>query len=86
MIARSATALSRLAEAVPTLRQAINKVNVGPLSKREGAIPVNKGQSITPEDIPAFNLLAELGFAIEFRLLPDTAAVSWDTAVKKLAG
>ncbi|AHF78129.1 PTS system, mannose-specific IIB component [Sodalis praecaptivus] len=86
VIARNAIALSRLAEAVPALRQAIRKVNVGPMSKREDAIPVNKGQSITPEEIPAFEHLAQIGFSIEFRLLPDTAAVSWEAAAKKLAG
>lgn len=86
VVARNAQALSHLATAVPQLRQAIGKINVGPLSKREDAIPVNKGQSVTPEEIPAFNHLAGLGFSIEFRLLPDTAAVSWETAAKKLAG
>jgi PTS system mannose-specific IIB component len=86
VIARNAIALSRLAAAVPQLRNAITKINVGPLSKREDATPVNKGQSVTPEEIPAFTHLAGLGFSIEFRLLPDTAAVSWEAASKKLAG
>ncbi|NDO79451.1 hypothetical protein CJP72_01300 [Citrobacter sp. NCU1] len=86
VIARNAKGLSRLVTAVPELRQAISKVNVGPLSKRQDAIPVNKGQSITSEEIPAFNHLAGLGFNIEFRLLPDTVAVSWESAVKKLDG
>lgn len=84
VIARNATGLSRLVTEVPELRQSIGKINVGPLSKREDAIPVNKGQSITPEEIPFFKHLAGLGFNIEFRLLPDTVAISWENAAKKI--
>ncbi|OON37992.1 hypothetical protein BTJ39_19455 [Izhakiella australiensis] len=86
VVVRSASALNRLAGQIPQLLKARSKVNVGPLSKRADAIAVNKGQSIVPEEIPAFRQLAGLGFSIEFRLLPDTVAVSWESVAKKLAG
>ncbi|EEP89074.1 PTS sugar transporter subunit IIB [Yersinia kristensenii] len=86
LIVRSASALVKLAEKVPQLIAVHKRVNVGPLSKRNDAIQVNKGQGIVPEEIPAFRQLKELGFSVEFRLLPDTTAVSWDSVAAKLPG
>jgi PTS system mannose-specific IIB component len=79
LIVRSPSALVQLAD------KAINKVNVGPLSKRADAIQINKGQGIIPEELPAFAQLKDMGFTIEFRLLPDTVAINWDTVSEKLA-
>ncbi|XBS71521.1 PTS sugar transporter subunit IIB [Acerihabitans sp. KWT182] len=84
LVVRSASALVTLAENNGALLESVRRVNVGPLSKREDAVAVNKGQAIVPEEIPAFHRLKALGFAIEFRLLPDTPAVSWDSVAEKL--
>ena len=85
LIVRSPSALVQLADKVAALVKAINKVNVGPLSKRADAIQINKGQGIIPEELPAFAQLKDMGFTIEFRLLPDTVAINWDTVSEKLA-
>lgn len=84
LIVRSPSALVKLAARVAALVMANNKVNVGPLSKRADAIQINKGQGIIPEEIPAFAQLKNMGFLIEFRLLPDTVAISWDAVSEKL--
>ncbi|WP_413738200.1 PTS system mannose/fructose/N-acetylgalactosamine-transporter subunit IIB [Sodalis sp. RH21] len=85
LIVRSASALVNLTARNDQLVKIHPRINVGPLSKRQDAIAINKGQGIIPEEIPAFERLNALGFTIEFRLLPDTPAVSWDSVAAKLA-
>lgn len=56
----------------------IKKVVIGPCNDRPNAVKLGNNQSITQEEADAFQAIAQAGYEVEFRLLPDVAIGSWD--------
>lgn len=54
------------------------KVNVGPQSAKEGTININKNADILPAEALDFEAISQLGYDIEFRLVPDSKGVNWN--------
>lgn len=59
-------------------------VNIGPQSARPGTVNINNNADITSEEIKAYEKLAQHGYAIEFRLVPDGKSVLWSDARTKV--
>lgn len=62
-----------------------DSINVGPMSSRADTITIGKNCSLTSDEITAFSELVKRGKNIEFQLIPDYTAVSWDTMKAKIA-
>ncbi|EAS43166.1 PTS mannose/fructose/sorbose transporter subunit IIB [Photobacterium profundum] len=84
VIAKSPVTLQRISEAGIDLSNLNGKINVGPMSAREGTTTIGNNQSVNPDEVSAFEYLSQLGHQIDFRLVPDASAYNWDTAQKKL--
>lgn len=56
----------------------INKVIIGPCNDRPNAVKLGNNQSITQEEADALEAIAQAGYEVEFRLLPDVSIGSWD--------
>ncbi len=61
-----------------------NTVNVGPQSARPGTVNVNSNADITQEEIEAYEKMAEHGYEIDFRLVPDGKSVLWSDVRSKI--
>lgn len=84
IISKSPVTLFQLIEAGISLKNDRNCINVGPMSARQGTTIVGPNQSVTPQEITAFRFLANAGYKIDFRLVPDAKSFDWATAEKKL--
>lgn len=60
-----------------------NKINVGPMNTREGAITVGRTLSLDKNDYDAFNYLADQNIEIYFQLIPEEEKKSWSEIKKK---
>lgn len=59
-------------------------VNVGPQSARLGTVNVSNNADITPDEIEAYDQLAQHGYEIDFRLVPDSKSVLWSNVRDKI--
>lgn len=59
------------------------ELNIGPMNTREGAKVLGRTVAIDENDYKAFNILENHGIKINFQLLPDDDAKSWETMKKK---
>ncbi|MFO6297629.1 PTS system mannose/fructose/N-acetylgalactosamine-transporter subunit IIB [Rahnella selenatireducens] len=84
VIGKSPVTLRRLIEAGIDLSNLNQKINVGPMSSRSHTVVIGPNQSVNAEEIDAFNFLSNLGYRIEFRLVPDGSFYQWQDAQKKL--
>lgn len=84
VIGKSPVTLRRLIEAGIDLTNLNQKINVGPMSSRSHTVVIGPNQSVNAEEIDAFNFLSNLGYRIEFRLVPDGSFYQWQDAQKKL--
>lgn len=56
----------------------IKKVVIGPCNDRPDAVKLGNNQSITQEEAEALEAMAQAGYDVEFRLLPDVSIGNWD--------
>ena len=49
----------------------IKKVIIGPCNDRPGSVKLGNNQSITQEEADALQAIAQAGYEVEFRLIPD---------------
>ena len=56
----------------------VKKVIIGPCNDRPGAVKLGNNQSITQEEADALEAIAEAGYEVEFRLIPDEGIGNWD--------
>ena len=56
----------------------INKVIIGPCNDRPNSVKLGNNQSITQEEADALQALAQAGYQVEFRLIPDESIGNWD--------
>lgn len=56
----------------------VKTVIVGPCNDRSGAVKLGNNQSITPEEADALEAIAQAGYHVELRLLPDVSIGDWD--------
>lgn len=84
VIGKSPVTLQRLCAAGISLENHNGKINVGPMSAREQTTTIGPNQSVTAQEIAAFDYLASLGHEIDFRLVPDASHYSWADVQKKL--
>ncbi|GAL16828.1 PTS systemmannose-specific IIB / IIA component [Vibrio maritimus] len=84
VIAKSPVTLRKISEAGISLDNSNKKINVGPMSAREGTTTIGGNQSVNEEEISAFNYLADAGNHIEFRRVPDGPLFTWQEALGKL--
>lgn len=54
-----------------------NKINVGPMSAKTGAITVAPNACVLKEEAAAFDFLEGKGYKIEFQLVPDSKITNW---------
>lgn len=83
VIGKSPVTLRRLCEAGISLENDNGRINVGPMSARALTTTIGPNQSVTAEEVAAFDFLAALGHAIDFRLVPDASHYSWADVQKK---
>lgn len=85
IIAKTPETLVRLLDAGVSLNNLNNnKINVGPMSLREGTTTIGPNACVTPAEIKAFNKLYEYGYEIEFQLVPDSSEYTWKSVKDKL--
>lgn len=84
VIAKSPVTLQKICEAGISLDNLNNKINVGPMSAREGTTTIGSNQCVNAAEIAAFNFLTQSGHHIDFRLVPDASAYTWQDAQQKL--
>lgn len=84
VIAKSPVTLQKLALSGINLANRNKKINVGPMSAREGTTTIGGNQCVNQEEINAFNYLSEIGHDIDFRLVPDASSYTWLDAQNKL--
>ncbi|NOI65359.1 PTS sugar transporter subunit IIB [Vibrio sp. 99-8-1] len=84
VIAKSPVTLKKLLEGGIDLTNLNGKINVGPMSAREGTTTIGSNQCVNQEEIEAFRFLTNIGHEIDFRLVPDSAAYTWQDAESKL--
>lgn len=56
----------------------IKKVIIGPCNDRPGSVKLGNNQSITQEEASALQEIAQAGYKVEFRLIPDESIGDWD--------
>lgn len=56
----------------------IKKVIIGPCNDRPGSVKLGNNQSITQEEADALQSIAQAGYEVEFRLIPDESIGDWD--------
>ena len=56
----------------------IKKVIIGPCNDRPGSVKLGNNQSITQEEADALEAIAQAGYDVEFRLIPDESIGNWD--------
>ena len=56
----------------------VNKVVIGPCNDRPDAIKLGNNQSITQKEAEAIEEISNLGYEVEFRLLPDVSIGGWN--------
>ncbi|TYR80022.1 PTS sugar transporter subunit IIB [Priestia megaterium] len=59
-------------------------VNIGPQSARPGTVNINNNADITAEEIDAYEKMAQQGYNIDFRLVPDGKSVLWNDVRNKV--
>ena len=79
---KSPVTLVRLLEANIKLNA---KINVGPLSAREGSQTIGPNACVVQAEIAAFDKLDELGYEIEFQLVPDSNIYTWKSVRPKIS-
>lgn len=84
VIGKSPVTLQQLVAAGIDLHNRYRRINAGPMSARACTVTIGPNQSVTAEERAAFDFLADKGYAIEFRLVPDAGSFSWQDAQKKL--
>lgn len=84
VICKTPETLAHLIKAGISIRNDNKCINVGPMSAREGTIIIGPNQSVTQQEISAFNDLANQGYKMDFRLVPDGKSYDWPAAQKKL--
>ncbi len=56
----------------------IKKEIIGPCNDRPGSVKLGNNQSITQEEADALEAIAQAGYDVEFRLIPDESIGNWD--------
>lgn len=56
----------------------IKKVIIGHCNDRPGSVKLGNNQSITQEEADALEAIAQAGYDVEFRLIPDESIGNWD--------
>ena len=56
----------------------IKKVIIGPCNDRPGSVKLGNNQSSTQEEADALEAIAQAGYDVEFRLIPDESIGNWD--------
>lgn len=56
----------------------IHKVIIGPCNDRPDSVKLGNNQSITQAEADALQAIANAGYEVEFRLIPDESIGSWD--------
>lgn len=56
----------------------VKTVIVGPCNDRPGTTKLGNNQSITQEEADALEKIAQKGYAVDFRLIPDKGIGNWD--------
>lgn len=84
VIGKSPVTLQRIEQAGISLKNSNGKINVGPMSARANSTTIGPNQSVTAEEIAAFEWLTAQGYHVEFRLVPDASYYSWQDARQKL--
>lgn len=84
VIAKSPVTLRRICDAGISIENGNGKINVGPMSAREGTVTIGSNQCVNNDEINAFRFLTEKGHEIDFRLVPDSASYGWADAEKKI--
>ena len=56
----------------------IKKVIIGPCNDRPGSLKLGNNRSITQEEADALEAIAQAGYDVEFRLIPDESIGNWD--------
>lgn len=56
----------------------IKKVIIGPCNDRPGSVKLGNNQSITQEEADALEAIAQAGYDVEFRLIPDESIGNCD--------
>lgn len=84
LIAKTPETLVRLYEEGANFINEFPKLNVGPMSAREGAQKIGPNVCVTKSEIDAFERLDQLGMEIEFKLVPDSKGYFWKDIKKKI--
>lgn len=61
----------------------IKKINIGPISSKEGAENVGPNAALTKEEIQACEYFYEQGITITFKLVPNSKPYTWEDIRKK---
>lgn len=86
LLAKSPITLARLYRAGADFISVQPNLNVGPMSEREGAIRVGPNANVLPEEMKAFQFLADKGMNINFQLVPDSKKTTFTEAVHQYKG
>lgn len=84
VIGKSPVTLQKIEQAGISLQNTNGKINVGPMSARENTATIGPNQSVSAEEVAAFEWLTAKGHQVEFRLVPDASCYSWADARRKL--
>lgn len=83
LLAKTPITLARLYKAGADFITAQPNLNVGPMSERDGAIKVGPNANVLPEEMEAFQFLADHGMDINFQLVPDSKKTTFTEAVRQ---
>lgn len=81
IIAKTPITLARLVE--NGIKLGVDLINVGPMSPREKTITVGSNASVTPDEAKAFDILVNAGYSVEFQLVPEKKAYTWESVRDK---
>lgn len=81
IIAKTPITLARLVE--NGIKLGVDLINVGPMSPREKTITVGSNASVTPDEAKAFDILVNAGYSVEFQLVPEKKAYTWESVCDK---
>lgn len=81
IIAKTPITLARLVE--NGIKLGVDLINVGPMSPREKTITVGSNASVTPAEAKAFDILVNAGYSVEFQLVPEKKAYTWESVRDK---
>ncbi|KRO00876.1 PTS system mannose/fructose/N-acetylgalactosamine-transporter subunit IIB [Companilactobacillus kimchiensis] len=80
LVAKSPVTLMNLYKEGADFIKEQSKINVGPMSEREGAKKVGPNANVTEDEFKAFKFLSEHGAEVYFQLVPDSKKTSFEDA------